>query len=103
MLSPGPEFGVGTAGRQISYCGGGGAACAEVLRNMLNIPLLVLRPVCEDTEGVTDCRELVGFSVVEWASEDADIRMVSSEAVAANFGVEICAAGFEAPTAFGEN
>jgi hypothetical protein len=62
--SPGLEFGVGTVGCQISYCGGGCVACAEVLRNMLKIPPLVLRPVCEDTEGVTDCREILGFSVV---------------------------------------
>lgn len=63
--SPGLEFDVGTVGCQISYCGAGCAACAEVLRNMLKIPPFVLRPVCEDTEGVIDCREIVGFSAVD--------------------------------------
>lgn len=97
LRCPGLEFGVGTAGCQTSYCGGGCAACAEVLRNMLKIPPLALRLVCEDTEGVTDCREVVGFS------DDAVIRMVSSEAVANNFGVESCTAGFKPPAVFSEN
>ena len=61
---------------------------------MVKIPVS-FRAVCEDMEGVTDCRETVGFSIMDRASDEGVIRIVSSDSDATwvIFGANVCEPG----------